>query len=250
MKLTKDGNDMVVEQDGYVGKLTHGSALLEITVSPHCAAFHVDGKKNIIPKKNLSQDESQRIFSLRIPIDTSLQGIYCTRYRSNNFRLLEIGEFLKLYLWEIALVSRGGDFFVTCERAYEFSCYRNERGSIVCPYFEGRPHEWPQLVDMLAVTLAEIADALPDESEFKEANHKCEELDQSTGRVLWWSSAQGFGAIRTQRGDAFVYWGEIASDHRLKRLMQGEKVEFDCLTTLDSRESPFKYKAYGVRSTS
>lgn len=246
MTLTKDGNRIAIEPDGYVGKLTRGLALLEITVSPNCAAFHVDTKKNIIPKKDLSQDENLHVFSLRIPIDVDLAGVYCTKYRSNNFRLLEMKESLELNIWEIALVSRGGDFFVTVEHAYEFSCYRDRRNAIVCPYFEGKPHTWPQLVDMLSATLADIVDALPDVSECKEMHHKSEELGLSTGQVLWWSSAQGFGAIRTYQGDAFVHWNDIVSDCRLKRLVRGEKVIFDCLTTLDSRDSSFKYKAYGV----
>jgi|SRR3989344_3091948 len=246
--LTIDGNNMVIEQDGYVGKLTSGSARLEITVPAHCAAFHVDGKKNVFPKKNISLTESECVFSLKIPIDVDLKGTYCTRYRSNNLRLLEIADTLLLRVWEVALVSRQGDFFVTCEHAYEFSCYRDKHGDVSCPYFEGKPHMWPQFVDMLGETLCEIADALPDESEFKDTADSNEVFAPSTGRVLWWSPAQGFGAIKTREGVARVHWSQIITSSRLARLQQNATVEFAGMIELATGNgTSFGFEAYGVR---
>lgn len=248
MTLMKDGNNRVVVEDGYVGKLTPGSAVLEITVPPRCAAFHVDGKKNVFPKKDTSLTESERVFSLKIPIDADLQGTYCTRYRSNNLRLLELSEALSLCVWEVALVSQGGDFFITCERTHEFSCYRDRHGAVSCPYFEGRPNVWPQFMDMLSETLHEVVDTLPDENEFEDAADQNEVFAPLTGRVLWWSPAQGLGALKTHEGVARVHWSQIISRERLARLTKDERVAFAGLLTLTNDRTSFKLEAYGVRS--
>ena len=70
-------------------------------------------------------------------------------------------------------------------------------------------------------------------------------LDDGVGIVKWFNVARGFGAILTNKGDAFVHYKEIDSEERLVLLDVGDYVLFENLIPT-SAQNGFDYTAVGV----
>lgn len=243
--LTFQGERIEIQENGYVGRLTPGQASIEVvTLHDHLHGFTVDGRKNILPKRNLSHCEGERHYEIKIQIKAGLNGVYYTEYPQNNLRLLEIGPDGALHIWEIALISQDGDFFLTTQKTYETYCYR-EGGKLICPRFA----EWPQLVDFIKKIVGDGVKKIPAHETPDKENSGAPDLAPNTGYVLWFNHAQGIGAIQTPDGTARVHWRQIARRNRLAFLASGEIVRYASLdrpTHTKARPTSFKKEVLGV----
>ena len=245
--LTFQGKRIEIQENGYVGKLTPGQALIEVlTLHNHLHGFTVDGRKNILPKRNLGLSDEGRHYEIKIKIQikTGLNGVYHTEYPQNNLRLLKIDPDGTLHIWEIALISQDGDFFLTIQKTYETHYYR-EGGKLICPRFA----EWPQLVDFIMKIAGDGAKEIPTHKTSDKGNACAPDLAPNTGYVLWFNHAQGVGAIQTPEGPARVHWRQIAKRNRLAFLASGEIVRYASLerpTHTKARPTSFKKEVLGV----
>ncbi len=252
--VSMDGNVLEVQDDGYLGKLVPGQALIEVYVLPGCNiyGFTVDGKKNVVPKKDWAllarPPKEGKHYKARVQIKTSLEGVYHTEYSDNNLRLLELNSDGNVRIWEIALISQGGDFFVTIQQTYTVCCYSDGQ-KVVCPRFD---EKWPSIVKLLGKLLGDKVKGLAPVKEYQpEPEPTVDDLAPNTARVLWFNLARGgIGAITTPEGEARVYWKQVTKRNRLAFLVPGEVVRYESLGTpfqTRARPTAFKKQAVGVK---
>ncbi|MEK7555643.1 MAG: hypothetical protein AAB516_02400 [Patescibacteria group bacterium] len=214
----------------------------------HC--FIVDENKVVKPQ-NGTMDDFGKLFSRKISLETNGNGICHTKYPNNNLRLLKLDSDGQLEIWEIALISQDGEFFVTTQKTYAAKFYWDtEGGKVVCPRFEKK---WPQVVEMAKGLLSKnviLNSVKKYESDLAEERKERANLnvpkEPKTGRVLWWNCAQGFGLIRISNGEvARIHWSEVVRCALLSYLKEGEEVRYDGLRVPRGNTS-FKKEAIGV----
>jgi cold shock CspA family protein len=252
LSLRYGGEEIKIEGGGRVGHLEAGqSSLLEIAFPSDREIWpiRVDGQKNVVMARDESEAENVVLCRTAINIKKSSQsGVAHTQYPDNHVRLLRrIGPGV-IELWEIALVSQDGVFWVTAQKTYSIAVGLDENEEFYCPQFEER---WPQLVSFLAellegeelpVLATVAADITTDTSG----------LGANEGFVLWWNAAQQMGAINTAKGAARVHWSQIVAQNGARRfLVSGQRVVFDHLrrpkTEAGGRPTGFKKEAVGVK---
>lgn len=241
----------IEEEDGYVGQLTDDKAALDIYIERgrEIHGFAVDGKKNVIPRKNVSEAASDgyKAYRTGIQIKVSLEGTKHTEYPDNNIRLLEVLP-AQFRIWEVALVSQGGDFFVAVQKTYEAYCYCDGE-KFSCPQFDDK---WPQLGAFLEKLFEGKEDELPPLSSWQpEPETSAEGFAPKTGKVLWFNFAQGVGAIITPKGTARVHWTQVAKRGRRAYLLPGESVRYASLKAPQNtklRASSFPNEAVRVKA--
>ncbi|MBI2039127.1 MAG: cold shock domain-containing protein [Candidatus Niyogibacteria bacterium] len=240
--------------DGYVGHLQEREALIRVEViSPDIIGVEVDGQKNVRAKKNWG-DATLTIYRRRVPLIISNDGWLYARHPANKLQLLEVTEQGRLVLWETALISQQGEFFLTTQKAREMLCGWDGE-VLMCAALE---NSWPQMYDFVVDFLNgkdDLLDRLPDIQEYFDAVNKESEppctgiVPHNTGYVLWYHLAKGLGAILTADGEARVHWTQISPRGRFAYLEKGEMVSFQGLRTPDtggSRSTAFQYEAVGV----
>lgn len=239
------------ETDGYIFSLEEAEEVEEATIiieiDPYINVFgfSVDGNKNITPAKNYSQ--VGRVYRKKVPIHIPVhkgKDPY-TQYNENHIRLLELGHNGRFAIREVAIVFQNGLGFLTTQKVYEGSVFQSGKG-LFCPEFDGK---WPQLISFLeSIYKQNGIGNLPcfeGYNPFKKVDDIFN-LDDGVGVVRWYNIAQGFGAISTNKGDAFVHYKDIDLPERLVCLDVGDMVLFEKLIPNTSDQGGFSYKAVGV----
>ena len=233
------GKELIPEDDGYLDKENERIGLGQFELRcliqkreglmPFC--FTVDGKKNVLPMKDRSKDNSLSVFTKKISVLETDFRVYTTRYPENNLRILipeTSGEF---ELWEIAIVSQDGLFFLTTQMAYEAKCFRGKSGEVICPRFEWET-KWPQLMEIVKPIFGEM-ELSPISEYIAPSPPKAEGLPKNQGRVVWWNLSQGLGMIvLDEKGTmARVYWIGILPNlkGRFRALHPGQIVSYQKL---------------------
>ena len=244
-----NGRTKPIAVDGHVGQLKEGVAEIWAKVDLRYTSItwgvNVDGQKNVVLKKNRAEaDEDGAVYVCRIPIKVGLTGTLHTEYPGNHLRLIRL-DGRKVQIWEIALVSQNGEFFVTEQMTYMVNCYR-DNGKLTCPQFQ----KWPQMIELLNKLLADKMDRFSPISEYQpEDEVTADVLEKGQGWVLWWNCAQGLGAIITPDGALRVHWSEVAKRPRLAYLVAGEIVRYDGIrlpVQTKARFTSFGKEAVGV----
>jgi cold shock CspA family protein len=244
-----------VDIDGHLGKIM-GACKVKIVAkvsekeADNVFAINVDGKKNVVLKKNFSETPEQKLYLNAVEIKTNGQ-VFHTEYPNNHLRLLVIGKKGNIQIWEIALISQDGEFFVTQQKVWNTYCYNNyERVS--CPLFEG-PKGWPQMVEILKGLLSNRIDRIALVSEAKEEDVNLDNtvvLEAKMGVVVWFNQAQGFGVIKTNQGPARVHWTNIdRKNSRRAYLEPKETVNFKQLVPpriTKGRKTAMNFDAVGI----
>ena len=233
-----------LNSEGYVGELSLGKVRIEVLAPSHIKAIHVDAQKNITEKSGTEVGNLTR-YSTSIQIGKDQRGIPCTKYKmGNSFRLIEFVE-NRFAIWEVALISQNGSFFLTTQKTYEAECLR-DRGRVSCPYFEDSEHEWPDLVRCVREVFEPFVDQLPNISEYRrEIPPDASSLGEGEGNALWWNFSQNYGLILTRNGVAIVHWTEAPLGERLRFLCKGETVKY---ISLEPQEGSIKFQARGIIS--
>jgi cold shock CspA family protein len=246
------GEELKIGGGGHVGYLEAGqSALLEIAFPAGYEVWpvRVDGQKNIVMARDESEAEGVVLCRTAIRLkESQTSGVAHTQYPDNHVRLLRRMGPGVIELWEVALVSQDGSFWVTAQKTYSIAVARDEAGTFSCPQFAER---WPQLVSFLAELLE--GEELPILATVT-ANITTDtsNLGANEGIVLWWNAAQQMGAIATAKGNARVHWSQIVAANGSRRyLTPDQRVIFDHLrrpkTDPGSRPTGFKKEAVGVK---
>lgn len=226
---------LIPEEDGYLlSQERIGSEQFGLRCSipkreklmPLC--FNVDGDKNITLMKLRSEDERFSVFSKKISVTKTDFNILTTHYPENNLRILFPEEKGRFEIWEVAIVSQDGLFFLTTQMAYEAKYFKEEDGKVICPRFEWET-KWPQLIKIIKSIFER--EELPPISEYVTPSlSKAEGLQKNQGVVVWWNLAQGIGAIvLDEKGTtAKVHWKGIQPNPkgRLRYLLPGQIISY------------------------
>lgn len=249
VSLFVNGEQVAPENDGYVGGLEPAdTAIIEARVRNGSNGYGlaVDGNKNVVLKKDwlpfADPEGSGRLFSQRVTIKLSKEMIPHTEYAGNHLRVLKLYSDGRTELWEIALISQGGNFFLTVQRAYAVRCYyQNGNEGAVCPYFQTSSHEWPQLVAVLKQLFAGevgVGNLTRGVSYQPEPELSANGLAPNMARVTWWNAAQGFGMVMTPEGPARLHWSQVTPRSRIVMLEPGELVRYAAVRTPVHKKPP------------
>lgn len=217
----------------FLGRLREGRVILRVSV-PQSLNMHglmVVWENSVFLKRKLEEGPKKGMdtYERKIAVKSGGSRRWTrTDPPDNTLTFLEIGEKGGICVWEVAVVSQYGDFWLTVQPIYLVRCYRsNDR--IVCPALD---EKWPQLVEVAAMFLKDRRDLEPLPREFR--SNVVTIPEHAMGRVLWWSVARGFGEVLTRGGEvARVDWQQIPTrvPSRFACLWSGELVVFK-----DSRE--------------
>jgi len=226
---------LILEEDGYLlSQERIGSEQFGLRCSipkreklmPLC--FNVDGNKNITLMKLRSEDERFSVFSKKISITKTDFNILTTRYPENNLRILFPEEKGRFEIWEVAIVSQDGLFFLTEQKTYEAQCFREDNGKMICPRFETKT-QWPQLMTVVKPIL-EKEELPPTPKNTPPSPTKAMGFSKNHGKVVWWNLAQGWGEIvlDAKGTTAKVHWKGILPNpkRRLKSLLPGQIISY------------------------
>jgi len=240
------GGDLQFKKEG--GRVYYFSLKCYVPVSERVYGMMVDGKKNVILMKNHSRDPSVALFSMKIPAKDENYGVLVTEYPQNNLRLLILKEEGRFEVWEIAIVSQDGLFFLTEQMDYEAQCFLDDTGEVVCP----RLAKWPQLIQLLA-SLVKKEELLSISQYIPLPTPKADDLPFQQGRVVWWNYAQGLGAIVIDKKgtQAKVHWRDLIDQSgQLRALQPGQIVSYQRLVLprqSKGRITGFLFEAIGVK---
>ena len=243
-----EGEEMVIGQDGEIGYLEAGYSV-KLFIAPtesNIWLIEVDGKKNIVVRKP-SETSSDYVTSIHI-WEAGVSKVACTRYPENHVRVLRYLSNGTVEMWEVALNSQSGKFWLTCQQSYSVSCGLIE-DKFLCPQFA---EKWPQLVATLENLLR--GEKLPTEATPpKEDNIPTNALTGSTGVTKWWNHAQQLGMIITNTHKKVrVHWSQIIAPNGARRfLTPGMVVSFKSLRPIvvheGQRPTGFTHEAIGVQ---
>lgn len=162
----------ILDGEGRIGRLKAGDdVLITVQVFPeNIWGFTVDGKKNVVLKKDyvrfarkqrekcgygdkatkrlwgMTGSEQGKQYRFQTTVQRGWDGVPYTPPAESSIRLLIFGAFkTSAEIWEISLVSQGGDFYIRASEQYrgELS-WLNRGGVLEC--LEPRIDEWPQLM--------------------------------------------------------------------------------------------------------
>lgn len=258
--LFVNGEQTKPEADGYVGRLDPvDTAFIEVRIRHGSNGYGiaVDGNKNVVLKKDWlpfeDSEGSGRLFRQRVPIKLSLEKVPHTEYTSNHLRVVKLYADGRTELWEIALISQDGNFFLTVQRTYDVRCYyHNGEEGVVCPYFQAPHHEWPQFVVILKqlfVGEVGVGNLTRGTRYQPEPVLSSNDLAPNMARVTWWNAAQGFGMVMTPEGPARLHWSQVTPRSRIVLFEPGELVRYAAIRTPVYKKPP-KESAAKDRTTS
>lgn len=237
VEIFKNGDpidmEMVAEKNGELGKFTaQDNIMLQARVIPTLApqmpgrfiCLSADGQHKVTEKKDHSSQDGVSIYRSNIPIKaTSNKGGQTVpvdpyaSYPSNHIKVIEMFKNGHLKIWEIAVVSENGDFFITTQQTYNTWVFRKD-GKVTLPALD----RW---LSMMTVLNKHIDPAgLQDISEFKpNPEISAQGLNKDEGVIVFYNKAMGFGYVRTVRGDEKVHWTELDLGHRTE-FVPGQRV--------------------------
>lgn len=262
----------ITEAIQYIGTLSVGKGTtIDVKVDPSVAnrifGITIDhGNGQVGLKRDLAKDplmgltvpEGTKWFQTKVPVKDSKDFIPTTRYPQNYMALVGLNADKPglVRIWEIALVSQNGHFYVTTQCTYEVQCYLEHLSSgfqLRCPFFEiTKPR--PAFVDFLR-KLSINPWTLPSVRLYQPSLPPADPPKPWPGHgwVLWWNCAMQWGVIQTTEGAARVHWSNVKDADGLAHLKVGDVVTYEELAPpfqTYERETSFKLEAFGVRQVS
>lgn len=197
-------------------KIPIGKVVLTATTDATLLPIHVDGAKNVMrkPREELLPDAYSAKTVIQIQARVGKNETFAA-YPNNNFRILSATR-REITIWEIAVVSQHGTFFITCQETLKVALKPGLQNIL---YGEGpRLGQWPQMRQLLEEILCARILALPEGSPEQ----------HPVNTVMWYNFAQGLGAIRTKNGTARVHWSNIVPRQQdgFRYLIPGERVGY------------------------
>lgn len=282
LEVYKERRQLTPEDDGYLGQLWSGSAVILAVIDPDYSStmgIFRDGCDHYIKQKdwlNSPTTESQQkchdlylasrtfaggtqVYGVKMPLrvdeDRSINTVH---YPENMLMLAQYdrngsGKLTgDAVIWKVALVSQDGVFFVTVQEAYGVRAYENDKGKLCFPRFGGHK----QLERLLVANAPEGLPCQPLSSFTPGQKPTLNGLNGSEGVVERWYDARNMGCIITSHGAARVHWREAPERPRRRFLVEGERVQFADLRQPPKnpetkwrkpRKARFQLQAYGVR---
>jgi len=246
VSVSHNGQVLAIGDYGRLGILSHGKIRLDVWVQARYEDTHVftvDGGKNIAPKRNQALEwREERHYNLNIPIENASHGIPFARYPQNNLRVLVIEKNGWIQVWEIALISQFGNFFLTVQQTYRVRCYRDGE-KVVCPQLK-----WPQMDSFVENLKEGDPKELTPLAEYQpEPKPTGNGLGPKEALVLWYNMAKQVGYIVDKDGKQIrVHWTQIERPGPIVFLLKGEVVTYADLKPTRGATS-FEKEAFGIK---
>lgn len=265
IRVISNGRFIVPEADGFLGRLDsrkNPQVSVSVVVTPESWVYglSVDKKQNVAFKADLVAKEglpvNGRMYRFATRVVLSAEGHCRTIYPENHMRLLQIGDNGHVTMYQVAVVSQRGDFFLIVQKMYEgqYYLYKDELGC-TNPQLD----KWPQLYALMDKFFEDkglndtkgLHDYEDDEPPADVQSETVVPMGQGLGVALFFDPAKGFGAIQTAEGAARVYWENLAPRPRLAYLNPGELVTYQEMrnppTQTHPRPTQFVREALGVQ---
>lgn len=260
LEVYKQNRRLTPEDDGYVGQLYSGFAVVLAVIDPKQApniktiGLFRDGQDHYILQKdwlNNPRTEAQQqahktyLAGRTFAPDTRVHGIKMPlrvwNYNGHPFNTVHYPENMLvlaqyhtgcpspndpgyILVWKVAMVSQNGEFFLTVQEAYDLMICQRGQGKLWIQRLQGH-RQLEQLI--LANTPENFQfcttheDPLPNGGDIKDLD-----LGHNEGVVDRWYAARNMGCILTTHGPARVHWSEAPARPRLRFLKAGERVKF------------------------
>lgn len=253
--LSIDDREQDPLSNGSIGELYphQGVVILACVDSPNIFGVTVDGQKNVIPKKNWNENgELPRMYKASVPIKVDLKDIPYSEYPGCHFRLLQFNSDGSLWIWEIALISQSGEFFLSVQNTYQIRCYQDSVGNIIWPQLE----DWDQMRIVVEGLWREsflsphFVEKIPSIKTYcSSVSALTQGISENTALVLWYNRAQQFGCLLLGDGrEARVHWSEIR-ERKPAYLKSMELVRYEGLVSpreTKNRLTSFDWEVVGV----
>ncbi len=289
LEVFKQNRQLVPESDGYVGQLYSGQATIlavidqdaDVTVgifrqgNDHYQKLWnwlVDPAQIPAPTVQAQQQKRQEflgdrnfvdgssVYGVKIPLrvwNHNGHPVNTVHYPENMLALAQYkrdaGQLTgRVHVWEVALVSQNGEFFLTVHRHYNIpACRSVSTGRICFPRLQKHRLLERILVDNAPsdIPLVPAEDIVPVE------RAQVQNLGRYEGIVENWYAPRNMGCIVTAQGSARVHWSNVPPRPRLRFLKEGERVKFAELRVPPEnpktewrkvRKARFKLEACGI----
>jgi hypothetical protein len=248
MKLPINPEDGRIElEDGFIEKIANYCDLrLEVAGNESNIPFLVDRERDDKPIRLCRDRFGYREIQVRHA--KGKEGHYKTDPRYNNIRLLSLDYdptppspdySPTLVVFMVAVISQGGNLFVTCDPTLEFGKDPDEN-VWTCHT------EWKSLDSKIfEITRRKVVQVDQEPPDF---------CDQGkTGRVFWFDPSRGVGLAwvwyEGEKVEASVYWAEIQRPGRRAFLVPKESISYKGVRIKrnpSGRKSKFKLELTGV----
>ena len=293
LEVYKQDRLLTPESDGYVGKLYSGFATILAVINPDAdktIGFFRDGQDhysqqkdwlmdpNLCPTPIMKEKQAKRreflvgrsfdtdakAYGVKIPLHVYHHGgqpVNMVNYPENTLSLAQYvrqnkGLTSRVHVWEVALVSQYGEFFLTVHRHYNIAACKSIRGH---RYFPRLTRGHPLLERLLLDNAPEGLPLIPGEDLVPiERNQPDKSLGRYEGIVESWYTPRNMGSITTCQGSARVHWTDVPARPRLRYLQEGERVKFSDLRVPPKnpgtdfrkiRQSQFQLQVGGIEVT-
>jgi cold shock CspA family protein len=194
-------------------------------------------------------EDGGRLYERDMRILTDTAGTPYPDPAGNIVRLVGVTGDGAVVMWNLAVVSQKGSFYLTTQEMFAAQAYR-DGDKVVIPGIDAQKWQLLRkyLEDMLSETETLSKLALP--ALLPMGSNGKHELED--GEVEWYSQHMQTGCIQTRRGKASVHWTSIKTQRPdgLLYLLPGEKVSYDLIPRppkpSNRRQSSFEWEAKNV----
>jgi len=216
--------EQVVKKGGELGNFTaQDEIVLQVSVISSLApqlpgnfiGLSCDGEHRVTEKKNHSNVPGITVYRSVIPVKATTErggrtvtvSPFCC-HPTNHIKVAELYKNGHVKMWEVAMVSENGNFFVTVQQTYDTWAYR-ENGKVTLPAL----NRWLSMMKVLNKHLDPRR--LKDIAEFTSTPEiTADGLENNQGRIAFFNKAMGFGIVKTANGDEKIHWTELDFGHR------------------------------------
>lgn len=263
LSVLKQERPLIVEDDGFLGELASGYAVIEARIAPGapCYGLLQQSKDSYTIQKDHAMLEGDRdggkLYRLKMVLEAGATGEPFVSYPNNMLCIAEYGYDRdanvitdRVRLWKVAIVSQESKFFLTVQAAYDTTIFRADgNGKLCIPRLTKHPTLETALLQLLPDAEGRVR--FPQKTEERGQPRLREEffgppriqqpssayvwderpelpcdLGPKHGVVLTYYEARGIGTVLTHHGVARVCSEDVPPRPRRRYLTVGETIRF------------------------
>jgi len=224
IRILRNDKQVSFDEEGFLGRFSEGKLTLSILTNPvfedvRIAGLVVNEKPGepltVAVNIGIKGEDDKELHSRPVGIVYSHHyGCAVTHSNRNYLSFLELKPASRgggLVLWEVAIVSQKGNFFVTVQDKYRASVFLHD-GRVTCPEMS----RWPELVSVIDTLYRETGDAgyagiqhLASAEDIAEQSHREElrllnrkQIKKGEAKVVFWDERKVFGVLQAPDREA------------------------------------------------
>jgi len=263
--LDKNNNEVPMTSQGLIGnrfaKGENACLKVRLEIDPGCYYLGIGINDTTADVFELEYEEvdGHKVYERNVRILESRDRVLYPDKENNIVRLIAVKTDGTCVMWNIALISQSGNFFLTFQTMFTGQAYADGDGKIRLPQAFESEHAktWSKMGKFLEGRLTDFVKDNPDSGlvfpslgTYVSKTNGHQPVD---GEVKWYSLRKQMGCIHTRKGkDARVHFGQIKTKRPdgLLYLSKGEVVKYDLSAPRgmrpESRSTGFDYEAINV----